>query len=491
MKKSSPAAQVVTAFLLCLLPSLLLLELFLSYHSIPIPLGDQLYFYPAALYQRHFGLLLNPIRNVAGEVELVWHGWLHPVLYSHLSPTDGLNGILISEDLLVVATLLLFFLGLHRSNGLSLASILMYCFGCLTLLLANNGRPEMLVCLLLLLWMHTRNWLVTRINLRMLLDGAFAGCIFAANPNCAVIVAVLMMLRIAHTSYEKRWSILKYCSLYILSSALTVFLLCQLLYSFSLLDWLHGLYTNLTVVVELQSSSDSFGYYYFYNLKYPLLIGWFMPLAICLQQSLIQIKTQKMLLLMSLPLIAFLIWFTFLRTPERSYYLVAFAPACTIATCEILKHWSLPMRKSVQIAMIVLCLFTSLGLLRRFSKGVLSYAYGVSIAEASSQVVPQYEQLGERLGLSHPLGIALFGSPPQKEIMRKILVAPPFELAVKSSKDTIVLAQPSSGQHTAPTLNGFQLTEDRFYRGPKSFAGIQLFNTPNSYNYAVYRRQTN
>ncbi len=462
-------------------------ELFFAVHTIPVATGDALYFYTPALYLQHLDQLINPVLNVQGEHRFIWHGWLYPVLLAHLSPKANLSGLMIAEDLFATVTLILLLLCLLRTRIRHPALVLIFLLGTTTLIFANNGRPEMLVVLLLCVWqlLRTSPWF-TAFWIK-LIDGIALGTLFVANPYAALVIGAM------YSCYQ----LTRVNSLKAIGNSLSAALLAliasgvltSIFYPYSYGEWIRGLIQNLTVVVHWKPINESFYRYYIANPQYPLLLIWLTVLFFAIVLFCYQQRRKPVAFLISTPLLLFLFWFTFFRIPERNYYMVVFAPLCMLFLCYEQQNLSVWPKRLFISALIVASLSVSSGLLRRNMKNTLSYIYGASYESASTSIISLYEKHGRRLGVSGHFITVLFGSDPTPQRLRALIKDIPHLTRPEPSHHYYVMGQTSSGKESPPQLKEYDLIIDHFYRGPNKVLGTKIFRTPDAYNYAAWQRE--
>ena len=455
---------------------LVVIRAYLGVQGVPIPLGDTIWFYPAAYVFARTGNL----DTFGGP--LTWHGWLYPMLLGAIERVLdlGFSGVLLAEVLVMLAVLLLAIYVLRTSFE---APIILKAASVLTLvgaLWASSGRPELLTHALLIF--------IALIALKLtpphvyVANGIALGVLAITQPTVALLAALLVFAHYTVRLPPARCLVATAISGILAAGAMT--LATVLIYPYGLQGWLKGLAAQAGLTVGRGDTGQIF-YYYLFHPAQPLVGGWFVIFAfllIYLVAANLLRPNARVLFYVAILMIAGASWFLGLRIPPTHYNIIAFVPLITLF---IAAHYLRISRRNVRYALYCATLGLSvalgLGAWRTALVGVLSLEAGVLPSEAA-QAVRAYLKTGDTVGIPASLVFA------DLELLKDSRLRISAYDRRHGESAYVFVVQAASSRSRPPELEGYALVEDRFKHNAIIFNGVRIANTPLTYEFAAYRK---
>jgi hypothetical protein len=468
-----PGLKFVAPSVLCCI--LICYGIWKSLVVIPIPDGDQLYFYPIYLSVANVGKLENPFRsplqpqNIPSspdQTRLTWHGWLQPYLFGFLMKglASDIRSALLVESAAIAIGLGLFLISGGRRLSTTTASIPIV----FTSLVASEGRPELLACLLILAGLAIDRF-CSSARVRTCTAGVVLGLIAVTQPTIAILGSIILLAILLYR-YDDRLAITSW----ILSNALAALLmgiLLAALYPYPISEWISGLLQMGRLGAERRDTGEVLRYF----IANPLRPGHGVVLllavgAFCWDLRLKGRLRPTLAFAMGLSLVS--IWYFACRAAAANYNAMCFVPAALVVVSYAVKlRWANALILTISALSIVPIILT-----------VYSEYYGAPRDEVRARIAALIEQ-GFTVQLDLPL---LVGGVPFEEW--KNLAVNPGDAQCVRAGERLLLKQANTGLFDPAKPSGCKLIEDGFAKAP--FSTLWSMPVPKAYNFAEYARQT-
>ncbi|MDG4649149.1 hypothetical protein P6F26_11890 [Roseibacterium sp. SDUM158017] len=453
-------------------------------YGVAITSGDENWFFPISWAYSETGMLFHPFATPVPDNpngELIWHGWLTPLLLGALQPLAGYAHIKLSAHVLALAMLGGYAWFIVKRFGMSAAILCVPILG--ALFVYQAGRPELLLSGLILAYLL----LFERAD-RLILDGLVLALLAVTSPVAGFMIGILMMLRRADdfpVGRDLLYHIARLCVVVpLLAGALTLFLA-----GLNPFEWIRGVATHGTVVVL--RSDGQFIDCFIRLTEFPMSV---LTIVLALILALSRFQRGQALSSVLLAMFVVSIWLFAIRDPSTVYNLLALTPLVLVDLLERQRRFFMIARSAVIGSMAVLALTSSIALARTGAMSVLNLQNGRNAAGFLDALdgLPTNGRLVFE-ARSAPLVMSALGDavPTYPWDARRVTVRGHLAMANAAASEGLdgptyrLIVQAHSGRLAPMLLAGECLLANAFHLTRPSIFGVAVGNTYKDFAFAI------
>lgn len=453
-------------------------------NGVPIITGDAVWFYPVAENFSQYKSLIHPLMSPIsdGGGPLVWHGWVHPYLIGLVGRLffDPFLGVTISETIMVGLGCIIFaWIIVSSESDTSIFITASVTISVLVMAFSFFGRPESIAFVFLVAGLATLQYLEKR-PLRLGSIVVFWGGVGATQPTVALLVGPILLGYFISSSSSPRSALFKWVMVGAMSVSFTL-LLTVVLYPYSPVEWIEGLWMHSQKITDRGDSSRLL-YYFMLQPSRFMQGGWFVLAAICGALLLWQYESTRDWWLLGVALIGvWIAWYTSIRVPPTRYNLFA-----TFPLFAAFIYYTIDKLDGQKINIFVKSTVLLLGLCSVLIFGRRYIVLGRSLLGSDrNDVIRSVEALPDRSKVYVDKSILFSSYMPDEWVDFKTLGS---KLPDKDNGKYAIIKQSALGSLTPPEIEGYRILEESFNSEPIYFGPLKIANTDDSYNFAIYKR---
>jgi hypothetical protein len=460
--------------------ALIIYQVWKSCLVVPIPEGDQLYFYPIYLSVANLQGLENPLLSPLevgekpdrpGAGRLVWHGWLQPSLQGQLARLFGadIRGALLADTVVIGVALLFFSIASQRlGSWIPHYAALPIVF---TSFVASEGRPELLAGALLLIWVVAHE-LRTTIHYRIVASSAALAALAITQPTVAILASSAYLIVIL--CQNGPLGFIAWLSANVLAAVFGL-IVTEVFYPYGVLEWLEGMLQMARFGAQRNDTGGVIEYF---------LLNIFRPLHGLILLSCAEVGVRylgkvgpKVLVLTAAGILVMLSWYFAFRAAAANYNIMCFVPVALLFIGRSARNATLLSRATLTV---VAC--ASLG---PMCLTVYSAFWGKSRSQFANYIDDVALNKGRRtIQVDLPLLVSAvpFARWPEYSYFREIHEC--------QEQSIVIIKQVNSASFSPPLVSGCKLIRNDFASRPLSVSPWVRLPVPKAYNSATYMSAT-